>query len=494
MVHWNVSSATHILMLLLDISIRGLVLAGACWLILRLFRVRSACIRHAFWTAVLLGMMAMPVLRSALPSVPINVLPATSAVFLSKPLAPVSALEKPPGSGRENPGNSSPTQSSPAAPQPRWALLILMLYAAVAAILLVRQSVGGYLACRLVRRSREIRLDDSLAMAHGESFLWGTLPRICESSLVQVPVTVSLFSPTIILPSDWATWKHEKLRAVIAHEVSHVQRRDFITQNLSALNKSLFWFHPLAWWLDRQLKVLAEEASDNCALNVTPDRHDYADVLLSFAVRAQQAGRRVRWQGLAMAGRRPMSQRIERILDPKNVSSLRLSRRMVISLFVFVPLLAGSMAAVQPISKAIVRASVTKPFAAQLKNVNIDSFLGKWQGTQGPLHVSIELRKLHGKLTGIVSSRFVQNRPVLKLEQGAVRLPPPPPPPLGGWVLHPQLQGDTLTFTVEPSHGAVETHYRLKLETRGTASANIASPNGVDLFRDLKLTKLTKTK
>jgi BlaR1 peptidase M56 len=273
-----------------------------------------------------------------------------------------------------------------------------------------------------------------------------------------------------------------------------VRRRDFVTQNVSALNECLFWFHPLAWRLDRHLKSLAEEASDDCALNVTADRHEYADVLLGFAARAREAGGRVRWQGLAMAGRRSMSQRIERILNARSASSPRLSKMMLMSLFVLAPLIAGSMAAVQPFSKIIVRDSPIKPLPTPLKDVTIDSFLGSWQCTQGSLHVSIELKKRHGKLTGIALNRFVQNRSVResRLQLGAVPPappPPPPPPPPSGRVLHPRFQGDTLRFTIEPFHGGVETHYLLRLDARETATLGIVFPGGLDVYPALKLMK-----
>ena len=58
-----------------------------------------------------------------------------------------------------------------------------------------------------------------------------------------------------------------KLDAVIAHEVSHVVRRDALTQRLSLLHRAIFWFSPLAWWLDRHLAELAEQASDEAALS-----------------------------------------------------------------------------------------------------------------------------------------------------------------------------------------------------------------------------------
>jgi beta-lactamase regulating signal transducer with metallopeptidase domain len=46
----------------------------------------------------------------------------------------------------------------------------------------------------------------------------------------------------------------------------HVRRADWAIAMLEGLNRRLFWFHPLAWWVERQLASLAEQACDDAAL------------------------------------------------------------------------------------------------------------------------------------------------------------------------------------------------------------------------------------
>ena len=122
---------------------------------------------------------------------------------------------------------------------------------------------------------------------------------------------------TILLPADWREWDDAKLNAVLAHEVSHVARHDALTQRLSLLHRALFWFSPLAWWLDRHLADLAEQASDEAALSCGADRKDYARTLLGFFEALQAAPGRVWWQGVAMAKPGQAEQRVERILSWK---------------------------------------------------------------------------------------------------------------------------------------------------------------------------------
>ena len=122
---------------------------------------------------------------------------------------------------------------------------------------------------------------------------------------------------TILLPADWREWDDAKLNAVLAHEVSHVARHDALTQRLSLLHRAIFWFSPLAWWLDRHLADLAEQASDEAALSCGADRKDYARTLLGFFEALQTAPGRVWWQGVAMAKAGQAEQRVERILSWK---------------------------------------------------------------------------------------------------------------------------------------------------------------------------------
>ena len=67
------------------------------------------------------------------------------------------------------------------------------------------------------------------------------------------------------------------------HEREHARRRDPLVQWLALLNRCVFWFHPLAWWLERKLAALAEEACDAAVLAGGHAPHDYARYLIEMA-------------------------------------------------------------------------------------------------------------------------------------------------------------------------------------------------------------------
>ena len=68
---------------------------------------------------------------------------------------------------------------------------------------------------------------------------------LAESELISVPITLGILRPIILLPVEWREWSPVALRAVFAHERSHVIRRDALTQRLSLLHRAIFWFSPL---------------------------------------------------------------------------------------------------------------------------------------------------------------------------------------------------------------------------------------------------------
>jgi len=128
-------------------------------------------------------------------------------------------------------------------------------------------------------------------------------------------MTIGWLTPKILLPIAWREWDPSKLRAVLAHEEAHVRRADWVIGIVARLNCSLLWFHPLAWWLRRELAVQAEYACDDSALASLRDRQDYARVLLDMASAAKSANGRLVWGAISMAKPSTVQKRIDQILD-----------------------------------------------------------------------------------------------------------------------------------------------------------------------------------
>jgi TonB family protein len=101
--------------------------------------------------------------------------------------------------------------------------------------------------------------------------------------------------------------------------MAHLRRGDWWWVLLAGVNKCLFWFHPLAWWLEKKLGVLAEECCDDEAVRCTGDAAGYAEILLQIATAA--GPNRVAFSALSMNGSGWMTRRIHRVLDAGRFAS-----------------------------------------------------------------------------------------------------------------------------------------------------------------------------
>lgn len=108
-------------------------------------------------------------------------------------------------------------------------------------------------------------------------------PRVCIAGIPVAPFVLGLpFARRLVLPPE-ANWSGPSARAVVLHELAHLVRRDPEIQTLARVTLVLWWWHPLVWVLERQLRVTAEEAADDWAMADTDDRRTYSLELLRIA-------------------------------------------------------------------------------------------------------------------------------------------------------------------------------------------------------------------
>ena len=380
-------ASTTLLAQLTNPAARALVLAAAAGLALAACRIRATSVRLFTWTTVLYAALALPLLQWMLPQFPVptpaflessliadesrhsqssndaiaTAIPQThvgtaalgcpleqsstcsSTTIQPTPLATQTDSRIATAAPLTNPEPTNPAPSPKPSPPAsfqsalRWQIAAAALYFSIAMLLLTRFFVGLAFTRRLIRASRTIddgRVDDPRVtekLAGRESSVFVHPPRVAESDFISAPVTVGALRSTILLPSTWRDWDDPKLDAVLAHELSHVTRRDALTQRLSLLHRSIFWFSPLAWWLDRHLATLAEQAADEAALSCGTDRKHYARILLGFFEAVEAAPGRVRWQGVSMAhvslsNSGQAEKRLERILSWKGSVAMRFKK------------------------------------------------------------------------------------------------------------------------------------------------------------------------
>jgi beta-lactamase regulating signal transducer with metallopeptidase domain len=398
------------LALLIESALRLLLLGGAVWLGLKLFRVRNPHVQMTVWSVVLIASLAMPLFMHcvtvplpASPSpAPLARLVGASADFAPAVLSPLPVLEASRPSTGAAPAPQPMLQPTAPAPHPGhtaraldWRLAATAIYLAVAAVLLSRLLVGLALTWRLARSARPI----------AEAWAAGFNVRVSDA--VGVPVT---FGSTILLPPEYAQWDRAKRRAVLSHEGSHVAHGDFYLLLLAALNRAVFWFSPFAWWQLTRLAELAEAISDDAAIAALDDRPSYAGILLDVARKAQHAP-----PALAMARPQTVRRRVEHILAATTLpASVGWRARTLIAL-ALLPVVALSAATFAPRASTASARSVTlaansppqaEGFAAAQASVaterdSLDGYVGHYQlHRRSVFTVTRAQNRLFAQLTG----------------------------------------------------------------------------------------------
>jgi uncharacterized protein (TIGR03435 family) len=108
------------------------------------------------------------------------------------------------------------------------------------------------------------------------------VPVRSSAALIE-PGIFGIFRPVLLLPTGIAgRLAPEQLRAILAHELTHVRRRDNLTAFLHMLVEAIFWFHPLVWWIGTRLVEERERACDEAVLQNGSEPEVYAEGILNI--------------------------------------------------------------------------------------------------------------------------------------------------------------------------------------------------------------------
>jgi bla regulator protein blaR1 len=153
------------------------------------------------------------------------------------------------------------------------------------------------------------------------------IPMLASAERLE-PGIVNAFHPVLLWPAGMGAHLDDaQLEAILAHEVCHVRRRDNLMAALHMLVESVFWFHPLLWWLRARLIDERERACDEEVLHMGSRPEAYADGILKacrFYLEAPQ---------MCMAGvtGSDLKQRIERIMARRAGRPLDFGRKLLLA-------------------------------------------------------------------------------------------------------------------------------------------------------------------
>jgi beta-lactamase regulating signal transducer with metallopeptidase domain len=323
----------------LDAVWKSLILLISAGIIVMALRRSSAATRHLVWGLAMAGTLVLPLLRVAIPSWSLAILPAASvatkdasgtvsphAFIFDGPSGQRSLYEEADDMARPDRDlvthsasvaatDTPPIKVTKAWPLPAWALGIWL---AGAAIVLGGPLLGRLFLLGQVRGAVPIDQGEWAELARTESQQLGLKRpvKLLRSDHLLMPMTWGWFRPVVLVPAHADDWPHARRRDVLLHELAHVRRFDCLTQSIAQLACSAYWFNPLAWLAARRMRIERERACDDIVLLAGSPASDYAAHLLAIA-RELKRDRLTALTAVAMAQPGSLEGRLVAILDRK---------------------------------------------------------------------------------------------------------------------------------------------------------------------------------
>ncbi len=195
--------------------------------------------------------------------------------------------------------------------------VLVALWALGAGIMALRLGGGYALGLRWKRQALPASRDwqDRLDVLAGRMGILRPV-RLLLSQRGSTPMTLGLWKPVVLVPAALLTsLPLGYLEALLAHELAHVRRLDYLSNLLQGVVETLLFFHPAIWWLSARIRAEREELSDQLAAQCLGDPRRLA-LALNALDDAQPAFPQQLFPALAARGG-PLLTRIQHLLSPQ---------------------------------------------------------------------------------------------------------------------------------------------------------------------------------
>jgi beta-lactamase regulating signal transducer with metallopeptidase domain len=262
---------------LFEMSWKSALIIGAALMLTTLLRSRSASDRAAVLRLSVGLLLLLPMIAMFLPALQVEM-----AAEEAQPLPFETLLAA---------ASAAPVEIAPLQPVPQtiWddpSALIGIAYLGGLLMVAMRIAGGLWTLRRWTRAAKavdEATWVEALERSRPAGRL-GERIRLLVSDESPSPLSWGLLNPVILLDRDTLE-RPEDAEAIIAHEMAHIERRDWLSLMMTRTSVALFWFNPLVWLLEREIVQQAEEAADTHALGRVEPAH-YAQTLVSCAQHA----------------------------------------------------------------------------------------------------------------------------------------------------------------------------------------------------------------
>lgn len=183
--------------------------------------------------------------------------------------------------------------------------------------------------------------------------------QLLESALVMSPMVIGHLKPVIFFPMGAINrLSAQEVEAILAHELAHIMRNDYIINLLVSCIESLYYFHPAMWWLTAQIRAEREHCCDDLAIRATGQPIQYAQSLVAVQEMTMMAPR----LAMQFAGKEKKSRfflRVNRLIRPNSVSMSIREKSMAAIVTAFMVLVVAMAA--KPVDNAAHCLPVTSP-------------------------------------------------------------------------------------------------------------------------------------
>ena len=234
--------------------------------------------------------------------------------------APVPSPAQPHGDG-----SSVLALASGTAHDDRIVAVLAISWLIVVVLLALRLAIAWRRAGRLARTLSSLPVDAGVVAAAESAFARARARMRCTrrvrlacTSGGRTPAVVGWLRAIVLLPATVVSGlTSEQVELLLAHELAHIRRHDFIVNILQSGVETLFFFHPGIWWLSRQLRVERELACDEAVVAAYDRPADYGEALARLALLGGAPN------GLALAATAaPLAHRIRRLFGSATAEEL----------------------------------------------------------------------------------------------------------------------------------------------------------------------------
>jgi beta-lactamase regulating signal transducer with metallopeptidase domain len=296
------------MLILLNTTIKISLIVMAALATTSLLRRQSAAVRHFILAAALVCAAATPFVRVVAPAWQ----SASRLQVIDRPLAVFDD---------SGPAASSSVVHQTAANAINTAAIMraIAIIWIAGVVLAVAVLVVGLLRLRWIASHARPVVDGPWADAARDiarAYGLRRTPIVLHSDHRSVLGTWGITRAKVLLPADALEWPSDRIRIVLAHELAHVRRGDWMVQMAVELLCAAYWFNPLVWLAARRLRLESEQACDDAVLTSGVEGSAYASELVDLA-RAFRSERQLFVPAAAIARPSSLERRVRAMLNVK---------------------------------------------------------------------------------------------------------------------------------------------------------------------------------